>query len=890
MAFAPDGRIFVSEQTGELRVVKNGVLLAQAFVSLTVDSSGERGLLGVAFDPTFATNHFVYVYYTVPTTPAHNRVSRFTANGDVAVAGSEHPILDLDNLSAAPPTTTAARCTSAGRQALHRRRRERQRRELADPHEPARQDAAHQHRRHDPDRQPVLQHRDRAPTARSGRWACATRSRSRSSRHRRGSSSTTSARTPGRRSTTASPGANYGWPNAEGVRNDLRYRDPLYAYAHGTTATTGCAITGGAFYNPTTVKFPSSYVGDYFFVDYCMGWINRYDPVSDSVSTFATTGFSPIDLADPGDGNLYYLVRGGSIFTIGYTGSGAPSIGTQPQSQTVSVGGTATFSVVASGLQPLSYQWLRGGVAIPGATSASYSLPNVTMNDNQVGFRVRVTNSAGSALSNAGVLTVTSDQPPAAQITQPAAGNLYSAGQTINYAGTATDPEQGVLPGSAFTWQIDLHHADHIHPAMPPTSGAKSGSFVVPTTGHTDSNVFYRFLLTVRDAQGLTTTVFRDVQPRKADLSFATTPAGLTLDLDAQPQPAPFTVTGVVGIHRDVEAPSPQVFNGKTYDFVAWSSNRARVHTITTPSVNTTYTATYRQVTRSGGLSARYYNNKDLTGKLVNRVDGSLDFDWGTNSPAAGIDPDTFSARWTGTVAVPTTGSYTFYTLSDDGVRLWVNDHLLVTNWSTHAVTENSGTISLTAGTRYALRMEYFEDVGPAVARLLWSGPSIPKSAVPSSALSPKLTAMVNFQPAGAMVPTGYLADTGATIGLRDNGERYGWNTNISAHMLDRNSARSPDQRYDTLAEMQTAAAPNAFWEMVVPNGTYTVRIVAGDPSAIDSNYRINVEGVSVVSGSPTLTSHWVDATATVTVNDNRLSVTSAAGAVKNKICFIEIS
>ena len=64
MQFAPDGRLFVCEQSGRLRVIKNGVLLPTPFVTLNVNSSGERGLLGVAFDPNFATNHFVYVYYT----------------------------------------------------------------------------------------------------------------------------------------------------------------------------------------------------------------------------------------------------------------------------------------------------------------------------------------------------------------------------------------------------------------------------------------------------------------------------------------------------------------------------------------------------------------------------------------------------------------------------------------------------------------------------------------------------------------------------------------------------------------------------------------------------------------------------------------------------------
>ncbi|HUR55702.1 MAG TPA: PQQ-dependent sugar dehydrogenase [Gemmataceae bacterium] len=84
MAVAPDGRVFVAEQGGTLRVAQNGTVLPTPFVSLAVDSTGERGLIGVALDPNFATNHFVYGYYTVPGTPAHNRVSRFTAVGDAA--------------------------------------------------------------------------------------------------------------------------------------------------------------------------------------------------------------------------------------------------------------------------------------------------------------------------------------------------------------------------------------------------------------------------------------------------------------------------------------------------------------------------------------------------------------------------------------------------------------------------------------------------------------------------------------------------------------------------------------------------------------------------------------------------------------------------------------
>ncbi|MEZ0264759.1 MAG: sorbosone dehydrogenase family protein [Phycisphaerae bacterium] len=104
MAFAPDGRLFVAEQSGALKVVKNGAVLPTPFVKLRVDARSERGLLGVAFDPNFATNGFVYVYYTVPGSTgvaAHNRVSRFTASRDIAAKRSEQILLELDDLTSA---------------------------------------------------------------------------------------------------------------------------------------------------------------------------------------------------------------------------------------------------------------------------------------------------------------------------------------------------------------------------------------------------------------------------------------------------------------------------------------------------------------------------------------------------------------------------------------------------------------------------------------------------------------------------------------------------------------------------------------------------------------------------------------------------------------------
>ena len=325
------------------------------------------------------------------------------------------------------------------------------------------------------------------------------------------------------------------------------------------------------------MRFPSDYTGDYFFADYCSGWIRRLDPANgNTVTGFATGIASPVDLAVASDGSLYYLARGsgGAVFRVAYTASQAPSITTHPTSRTVSAGASTTFTVAASGTPPLSYQWQRNGVDIPGATASSYTLTSVTTADNGARFRARVTNASGSAVSNEATLTVTSNQPPAATIAQPPAGTLYSAGQSVAYAGSGSDPEDGTLPASAFTWQIDFHHAAHVHPFMAPTSGATSGSFVPSNVGHTEADVWYRIYLTVRDSGGLTTTVFRDVQPRSVQLTFATSPAGLSLRLDGQPRTTPLTVTGVVGVQRTLEAPSPQTVGGRTYEFVSWSDAR----------------------------------------------------------------------------------------------------------------------------------------------------------------------------------------------------------------------------------------------------------------------------------------------------------------------------
>jgi probable HAF family extracellular repeat protein len=154
--------------------------------------------------------------------------------------------------------------------------------------------------------------------------------------------------------------------------------------------------------------------------------------------------------------------------------------------------------------------------------------------------------------------------------------------------------------------------------------------------------------------------------------------------------------------------------------------------------------------------------------------------------------------------------------------------------------------------------------------------------------LTPSFAANINFQPASSTVPTGYSVDSGAVYGSRTGGLSYGWNIDNSVNTRDRNAAASPDQRYDTLIHMERSGSATS-WELAVPNGRYTVHIVSGDPSATDSVYRVDAEGVLAVSGTPSATNLWIDGTVLVTVSDGRLTITNGTGSSNDKLDYIDV-
>jgi glucose/arabinose dehydrogenase len=136
------------------------------------------------------------------------------------------------------------------------------------------------------------------------------------------------------------------------------------------------------------------------------------------------------------------------------------------------------------------------------------------------------------------------------------------------------------------------------------------------------------------------------------------------------------------------------------------------------------------------GLRGEYFDNIDFTNSKVVRTDSTVNFDWANGSPDAQIAPDTFSVRWTGQVQPLYTEDYTFFTTSDDGVRLFVNGQQVINKFFNQAATTHNGTaIRLEAGKKYDIRMDYFENAGKAVAKLGWQSARQASQIIPTSQL-----------------------------------------------------------------------------------------------------------------------------------------------------------
>lgn len=323
-AQASDGRLFIAEQSGAVRIFKNGVLLAQPFVQLSgVDSINERGLIGIALDPNFTgANPFVYVHYTTTLGGTHNRVTRWNAQGDVAVANSEFPILELPALGATNHNGGAIHFGIDGKLyvGVGDNGIGAQAQDLASPFGKL--------LRINPDGSiPLDNPFFSTPGADRRIWASGLRN------------PFTFAVQPGtgrihindvgeltwEEINLGAATANYGWPSSEGPDNvGGSITGPLFAYNHDPAVPpgsgpggffTGLSIAGGAFYpaaGTLASGFPAAFRGNYYFADFVRGFIGRIDLANDNAAyAFGSVSGNPVDLLVATDGALLVLTRSG---------------------------------------------------------------------------------------------------------------------------------------------------------------------------------------------------------------------------------------------------------------------------------------------------------------------------------------------------------------------------------------------------------------------------------------------------------------------------------------------------------------------------------------------------------------------------------------------------
>ena len=316
-----------------------------------------------------------------------------------------------------------------------------------------------------------------------------------------------------------------------------------------------------------------------------------------------TNADSPVHIRVGPDGALYYAsFNQGTIYRVAHVGGSnqvpvaaatvSPSDGLSPLS--VQLEGSGSFDP-DGGL--LSFSWFFGDES-PGSGSIS---PQHTYAVNGIYFP-RLSVSDGLATTTTSVRVVAGNRAPTAAIHSPVDRSNYNAGDIISFSGTASDPEDGVLPPPALAWSVFFHHNTHTHPWLGPTPAITAGTFQTADSGEPDTDVWYEIRLTATDtgaplgaAGALSGVRSVRVYPNIGSFTLATSPRDdLALGLDGRSITPPREESGVVGIKREIEAMTPQSpGDGHSYSFSSWSDGGARLHTITTPALSTTFTARF---------------------------------------------------------------------------------------------------------------------------------------------------------------------------------------------------------------------------------------------------------------------------------------------------------
>lgn len=587
-AIAPDGRIFVTQKGGAVRIIKNGATLSTPFLSLQTASEGDQGLIGIALDPNFATNHYVYLHY-VNSDPLEIRISRFTASGDTAIAGSEQILLKSNQPAGLIHHGGTLRFGPDGKLWIS----------MGDNGNSANaQNLATMPGkilRINPDGtipgdNPFSGQTDKNQAI----WAYGFRNPFRFNFLANG--------TPiigdvgeftWEEIDIGTFGANYGWPEAEGVCSTCAFVNPIFTYSHSNESR---AVVGG---------FVDSH-NIFYYGDYVKGFIRKInlDMQGNFVSeeAFDPEAGTVVDIEPSENDEFYFLtIFPGELYKVTKSYENlAPTakITADPQ----------------GGPTPLTVNFSSDGSTDPEGTALTYKYdfgdgtqstdPNPThIFQEKKNYTVTLIVSDGQ-LTSAPVTTIISagNHIPTPYIVTPWSAS-YNAGQEIAYGGFATDAEDYLLPPSAFSWNIIFHHQTHIHPFLGPVNGVNSGKFTIPDTGESSADSFYEIQMTVTDSGGLKKTVSKNIYPNKSKLKLDSLPiSGLKITVDGIPQTTPATITSVVGFKRTLDISLPhQTKDGKNYDFLSWSDEKEKAHVITTPSDDTEYTAKFLETPKGSG-------------------------------------------------------------------------------------------------------------------------------------------------------------------------------------------------------------------------------------------------------------------------------------------------
>ena len=765
-ASLPDGRLLIAEKAGAVRLFKNGVLQPLPFIDLRgrVNSHHDRGLLGLAVDPAFATNGFVYLLYTYDddatddSGPKTARLARYTAVGDSASPASELVLLGTtvgnscndfpvgaDCIPADSASHTVGSLRFAPDGTLFVTSGDGARFDTVD-------DDALRAQSLDSLAGKVL-HITRSgegvafnpfwngdPRAnRSKVWALGLRNPYRFSL--RPGTSIPYLGDVGwgtyEEINVALPGANLGWPCYEGLFRQHGYepkpvcqalyargpgavRPPLYVWDHGV----GQTATGGAFYTGTA--YPETWQGAYFFGDYSQQWIRslRVDAndqlVPDSVTLFASGVGGLVELGVGPDSNLFFVdILAGELRRIRHTVDNTPPV-------------AVASATPRQGMPPLLVRFSSAGSSDADGDALQYRwdfgdgspvsvLPNPEHTYATAGAHVaRLTVSDGRGGSHSATVSLSvGNLAPVPAILSPSATFRFKVGDVVAYSGSASDAEDGPIPEERLTWTVTLRHCAagtcHSHPYA--TSTGATGSFTIPDHG---DEVHFELQLTATDSAGLTGSRRITLHPQLVQVTLQTSPPGLELVFDGTSATAPLVRPVIVGSTHTLFAPSPQ----GVFEFRQWSDGGAAQHVIQVGSSDTSHTAFFESAAPAecpqGQYRTEYFSNRDLADAPARvRCEGApLARFWGTGRPVPEVGYDDFSVRWTGRFYFAS-GLYYFLAQADDGIRVFVDGSRIINGWRDQSTTSYFVGRWMRAG-EHTVVIEYYEHGGDAVAGLRW--------------------------------------------------------------------------------------------------------------------------------------------------------------------------